>query len=1028
MVLIMLILLNGTAKVAFVHHGNQHFGNSGSYALRPGDEGYNGNSYHRTLDSHFYYNIPVDIHISGTLTSSYAWFLNDNGLLDRLKNSLVDLVGSVYGQNILPYSDREINEYGFLLKKILDDSLIKGEGWPGYPTIVWVPERVFKSLNLMPYSLVALIDSIYGKTDSWGRHISPCILIDDNVHDWYSHTFPDGTPCYNSHKVHQMIENGYRVFIVFIQKHARDFWVWNYVPETWLYEHLQDLANSPDQEQICVYGDDWEKAAGVAGWDFGQAGAPANSYDANMAWLASARDQGWMQPIHVAEAAKWWGVDRIYDSDPFNDPPTIYIDYSAYQELHEWTGGTYDNWYNNFKGTKAYGTDIDAPDLNLNSINGDYEDLWKFSYNNLKNSPDNSLRTLGFFTLNSLLYETAWHTGPGGELVYWGKNLWNHTGKANIFAYASQWLESQKNIFNDSIDIDGDGYNEFVIGTDVLLAVFEKIGGKMIFLCDSSGTAYIGNFFTNWGGEGDYSDYNHTGFGEDAWYENDVYNLQGFYSDTQRAFITFETSGMIKTYTFKKGERYIKLNYNSPFTIWSKSVLSPDIYSIVFNYYPLDFESDISQNGWMYAGFRNLESGEGTFILWGSGNGIKFNFISKVPAGEKVEIGGISGNFEVYLFAGSGNPDLPFQGPGDLEGPIMFNLVQSPEYNIPDTKNVVIKIEAYDPSGVDSVFIHWTNDNWGTVFKTFMPRETLNTYTGLIPPHPEGTTIEYTVYSKDSLGNIAWFGENRNYQVGELNFLMDGILDPGIPTIAENPNMHLWGVYDSDSGRLYIATESAGDGSDLFSNDHFIFVSLDPFKKLVKSPWAKYDSVGFYNFFLADENDNNFVSFFDSLENIIPDSSNFRFASYYSDEGVLEGLIYFRNILGYDPESIYVAVGTYESFDEGTLQWQVPKPRIYNKRIEPDEYVSLMALKIKEHYKNKKFYFKIKTINPEFLINPYDMDLKIEIFDISGRKIFLKYIYNRGKYNLPYMNSGVYFIRILYNKKVQIFKIIKIIR
>jgi len=1028
MVLVILILLSGTGKVAFVHHGNQHFGDNGSYALRPGDEGYNGNSYHRILDSHFYYNVPIDIHISGPLTSSYAWFKNGNGLLERLKNTLVDLVGSVYGQNILPYAAKEINAYGFIIKKIQDDSLIKGEGWPSYPTVIWIPERVFKSTNLMPYSLIALLDSIYGKTDEEGKHISPCILLDDNVHGWYFHTFPDGSPCHNSHKVHQMIEGGHRIFVVFIQKHARDFWVWNYIPQTWLYEHFQDLANSPDQEQICVYGDDWEKAAGVAGWDFGYAGAPSNSYDANIAWLASARDAGWMQPVHVAEAVKWWGVDRIYDEDPLNDPPTIYIDYSAYHELHEWTGGNYDNWYYDFKTTKAYGTDIDAPDLNSNGINGDYEDLWLFSWNNLKNSPSNSLKLLGFLTLNSLLYETAWHSGPGGELVYWGKNLWNHTGKANIFAYASNWLESQKNIFHDSLDIDGDGYMEYVIGTDVLLSVFEKIGGKMIFLCDSSGTLYIGNFFTNWGGEGDYSDYSHSGFGEDAWHENDVYTLQGFYSDTNTSFITFEKSGMIKTYTFKKGEKYVKLTYNSPFTIWSKSVLSPDLEKTIFSYYNLSFENGLSSNGWMYGGFRNLKSGKGAFVLWGSGNGLKFNLISKVPVGEKVEIGGISGNFDIYLYAGDERPDLPFAGPGDLEGPLMFNLVQIPSYNISDTDSVIVKIEAYDPSGIDSVFIYWTNNGWNSIFKTLMKKDTLHTYKGTIPHHPDGTLIEYTLYSRDSLSNIAWLSENRSYQVGKFNFIMDGILDPGIPLIAENPEMHLFALYDRDSGRLYIATESAGDSPDRFANDHFIFISLNPFKKLVKSPWAKYDSVGFYNFFLADENDNSFISFFDSLENIINDTVNFKCASFPSDTGVMEGVIYLRNLLGRDPDSLYIAVGTYETFDGGTLKWQVPRWRTLNQRIEPEEYVLLTLLKIKEKGNEREIKFFIKTINPEFFINPYEREFILKIFDISGRKIFERKI-NKGKYKLPKLKSGVYFIKIENkNREVQTLKTIKLIK
>ncbi|MEN3043759.1 MAG: T9SS type A sorting domain-containing protein [Candidatus Hydrothermales bacterium] len=1026
MVLILIFLFSGTAKVAFVHHGNQHFGDNGFYALRPGDQNYNGNSYHRVLDSHFYYNIPVDIHISGTLTSSYAFFLNDRGLLSRLESDLVDIVGSVYGQNILPYAAREINKFGFIIKRIQDDSLIKGEGWPDHPTVIWIPERVFKSKNLMPYSLVALLDSIYGKKDSWGRHVSPCILLDDNVHEWYSHTFPDGTPCYNSHKVHQMIEDGHRVFIIFIQKHARDFWVWNYVPNTFLYTHFQDLANSWDQEQICVYGDDWEKAAGVAGWDFGYAGAPSNSYDANIAWLSSARNEGWMQPIHVAEAAKWWGVDRIYDQNPYNDPPTIYINYSAYHELHGWTGGNYDNWYNHFKSVKAYGTDHDAPDINLNGIKGDYEDLWLFSWNSLKNLQSSNLKILGFLTLNSLLYETAWHSGPGGELVFWGRNLWNHTGKANIFAYASNWLYSTRSVFKDSADIDGDGFMEYVIGTDVFLAVFERIGGKMVFLCDSSGSVYIGNFFTYWQGEGDHSDYNHSGFGEDAFFENNLYNLYSFYSDTGNAFISFESQGILKTYSFKRGKNFIKLTYSSPYIIWSKAVFSPDLYYLIFNYYNLDFENDISPNGWMYGGFRNRKSGRGVFILWESGIGLKFNLISRVFAGEKVEIGNISGNFNIYLYAGRGVPDLPFIGPGDREGPLLFDLQRNPVYNITSSDSVTVKIKAIDPSGVDSVILYWTNNNWINIFKTLMKKDSSYTYKGIISPHPNGTKIIYTIYAKDSSYNISWLNRNDSFIVGKLNFVMDGKLDPGVPLIAENPQMHLWGFYDRDSGRLYIATEAAGNSNDRFNNDHFIFISFNPYKKIVKSPWAKKDSVGFYNFFLADENDNSFISFFDSLENIVNDTFNFKFKAFSSDTGIMEGVIYLRNLLGSDPDSIYLAVGTYKTFNEGSLEWQVPRWRILNLRIEPVEFILMKILMIEEKYEKKESKFFINTINPKYFFNFYDKDLNLKIYDITGRKIFEKKFFDK-KIQIPKTESGIYFIRIEKEKgEVQVFKIIRL--
>lgn len=961
----------GTVKVAFLHHGNQHFSDNGAYALRPGDPGYVGNSYHRTLDTHFYYQVPVDIHISGPLVHSYAWNQNDNGLLSRLQNSLVDIVGGTYAEHIMPYVAQEMNEFSTWFARQVYDSLIKGPGQPDQPTVIWIPERVWKSENLMPYSLIAVLNTQYGKTDSQGRWIPPVIVLDDNVHGWYPHSYPDGTPCNNPFKVHQMFDSqGNRVFVVFISSTARNQWVWNNVsdPGNPLHQLLWAKANDPDQEQLVLYADDWEKAAGVAGWDFGHPGAPANSYDANIAWAAS---QSWIQFVHIGEVAKWWGVDRIYDTDPLNDPPTIQIDYAAYPELHGWTGGNYDYWYGDFQDTQGYETGL-GPDLNGNGVQGDYEDLWKWGDQELMGVPDNRIAKVGWATLMSLLYETAWHTGPGGVLVDWGRNLWNHSRYAGGFAFGAWWLDQ---VTGGSLtgthirvqDFDGDGIEEYALYNDQICAIFDRRGGRALWLFTADGDVIIGNLLSNWGGEGDWDDGGHLGLFQDSQAENSWFNVSvdtSFAPDSVSLTLSeaYDAGGnpstdLSKTVVLATGRSYLEARYTSTWDNWTKAGVSPDLLTILFHGYTLAFIQGLTPNGWTYAGYANTHTGAKGVFLWASGQGLTYHNLGKLAGGaEKIELGGRSGTYTLYFYAGRGDPEVAGQGPGDLEGPVIYDGWQSPDYQIQPSDSVQIVRRVVDPSGVAWCRIHYGVDgNWsfpdiemweddgGTYDWDGDGQPDPGLYGGYIPPQNYGSTVEYDVYASDGAGNVTWdnnYGQNYRYVVGFVIFRMDGELDRVARLVAQNGGMHLWVYYDPDSTWLYVATEAAGDdGSSGFANDHFIFLSLNP-QTLVAAPWAKAGQVGQWFAFLADENDNNFAGWFDDAQHLVTDTTKVLWAA-GSREGiqVLEGAIRLDRFLGNPPGSVYIAVGSYETWDGGSLQWQVPPPQTVNGDIEADEFL-----------------------------------------------------------------------------------------
>ncbi len=1057
-------IVSGTAKIAFLHHANQSLTDNSYYTLRQGDAGYVGNSFHRTLDTHEYYHVPVDIHISGPLMQSYSWGKNDNGLLSRLRDMPeVWLVGGSYAENIMPYMDSVGNKFSMWYVQNVYDSTIKGISYYDIPNVLWIPERVYKSDSLMPYSLIKILNEEYGKYDSQGRYLAPCIVLDDNALSWYC------SDC-NPRKVYRMYDQeGNYVFVVFIQKIARDNVVWQNMsdPSNSLHQLLWNLSQDADQEQVVIYGDDWEKAAGVAGWDFGQAGAPASSYDANIAWVAS---QDFIQPVHIGEVVKWWGVDKMYDNDPNNDPPVININYATYQELNDWAGGTYDHWYNDFKNTQAYGTG-DGPDLNGNGINGDYEDLWLFGEQRLMrlmHLPDNNVAKLGWTVLMGNLYETAWHTGPGGELVYWGKNVWNHTRYAGLFAYASLWLDSlrlQDTLSHiDSLDLDADGIKEYAIYNSKVFAVFDKRGGRGLVVVNSQGQVIIGNLMTYFGGEGDFDDGAHEGLFEDSQGTNSWYNPSVFYrGDTGvlKFSEAYDAQGdsswdVVKEIRLVPNVSYFEARYNSGFENWVKSAVTPDVWENLLKGYSLKFITGLSNNGWMYAGYENTSSGAKGCYLWASGDGLTYHNIGKTgQLAELIELGGKNDTFTVYFYAGSGNPDINAQGPGDREGPMISGTSYSPWRNILPSDSVLVLTYVNDPSGVSSVSIHYgVNGDWSHSDIPMHEDDGNNydfngngtqdpgLYGAYIPPAPNHSRVEFVIHAYDTNNLDSWdnnFGQNYSYTVGYINFVMDGNLDRVAKLYGQNGDMHLFAYYYSDSSKLYIATEAAGgsEGTGIFQNDHFILVGTR-FDSMLPAMWAKKGVVPFYDFYLADENDNDFVSFFiraDSTDTMAQDTSIFKCASSKNDQGYLEGVVNLKDFYGSVPDSLFIVVLSYETQDSGSLQWEVPRTDSMDDTVKIKECLVFYPNRtvVGEERRGRLSSSDIVYLKKGVSIG-FDTEsthkYTFSLYDILGRQVkIIKGTAKKGKntITLPYssMRRGIYFgvLKMHYNKK-RVFKLI----
>ncbi|MBN1765219.1 MAG: hypothetical protein JW860_08185 [Sedimentisphaerales bacterium] len=252
-------------------------------------------------------------------------------------------------------------------------------------------------------------------------------------------------------------------------------------------------------------------------------------------------------------------------------------------------------------------------------------------------------------------------------------------------------------------------------------------------------------------------------------------------------------------------------------------------------------------------------------------------------------------------------PENPAVG-GDVT--ISFDVTQS---NIADS--------------TDPVYIHRGYNNWDTGVADFAMTYNSgtsrweHTLTG-IPSYVE--QIDFVFH--DNAGT--WdnnSGSDWHITVSggtpPAGFTMDGALDASATEVATDGTVTLWAGYDSVGGELYVASQTAsGTG-----RDRFIFVSDSP-GSLGTAPWAKDGQVAAWEAYLANEENNNYNAWFDAVGNTGNASGSY-----------LEGTLNLVSEFGYLPGIVYLAVGSYESFDNGTLMNQAPDGE-GNFHIESDEY------------------------------------------------------------------------------------------
>ncbi len=165
----------------------------------------------------------------------------------------------------------------------------------------------------------------------------------------------------------------------------------------------------------------------------------------------------------------------------------------------------------------------------------------------------------------------------------------------------------------------------------------------------------------------------------------------------------------------------------------------------------------------------------------------------------------------------------------------------------------------------------------------------------------------------------------------QSDWVMDGQLDADATLVAENGTRRVWaGV---KLGALYIASQDAGGG-----DDAFVAVAADAPSAMRPAMWSKAGTVAGWGAFLASENDNQFVGWFDAA-GVLRTGTGWRSARGGAN-GVLEGSVHLATAFGVEPEQLALVGLRYASANAGALRsaLQVPASLDGNGNAEAGEW------------------------------------------------------------------------------------------
>ncbi|MCK4341557.1 MAG: hypothetical protein KAY37_07540 [Phycisphaerae bacterium] len=477
--------LAGRAKYASIAHGNQSINQAEDLRVHLYDPPTSYKTgFVRTLETHEIFNVPLNIHMSGSLMVATKWAKAPPGddsrtdgptflarVADFVDNDQNDgrpgsLIGGVFAEHIMPYFEGDVNATSI---ELFNDLAFDYFGLtPGDVRVMHTPERVIRSetTGLSPldgHTFEDLEASPYTAT-----------YLDEvtHLHWWF---YPgDSWSGYNGsgdephqHKLHKI--NGVYCFEINDREDQAKFGPHDGGMALDTRFTLVDKASQADQAQVTLIFDDWEALAGKS-FDpvSGQSVENNNQwqYQQTIRWAAN---HPWIEIVNLKDV-----LDRATNpGNPQYDPNWV-IDHGYLYNLgiqtYEWlkhaSEDSYHYWYYNnnagywgneqnfyslvpvisgeqgdyhrrFPGSEPWDdASANAMDAaagavflpsgkthgDVNTPNTLMYDAWAA----VASAPDNGLRRVAEYAFTNLLYETAWHEEDYGETWhYQGTNYGN---------------------------------------------------------------------------------------------------------------------------------------------------------------------------------------------------------------------------------------------------------------------------------------------------------------------------------------------------------------------------------------------------------------------------------------------------------------------------------------------------------------------------------------------------------------------------------------------------------------------------
>ncbi len=476
---------SGRAKYATIAHGNQSINQSDDLRVHIYDPPTtNKTGFIRTLQTHEIFNVPLNVHMSGSLIVSCLWSHaspTDNPLTDGpgflnwvggfINNDQNDgqpgsLIGGVFAEHIMPYFEGDVNARSIELFNELVDDLYGTT--VGDMRVMHTPERVIRSDST---GLTPLDGHTFADIESSGYEAT---YIDEvtHLHWWF---YPGdawsgangGFDAPRHHKIHLI--NGVYCFVINDREDQAKFGPHDGGMALDTRFTLVDKASQADQAQLTLIFDDWEALAGKS-FDPAQGISIENNnqwqYQQTIRWAAN---HPWIEMVNLKDV-----LDRAvnpgnpeYDASWVIDHGYLYnLSIQTYEWLKHAAEDSYHYWYYNenagftgneqdffelvpvltgaqgdyhqrFPGSEPWDdASANSKDLASGSVflpsgkkHGDLNSpgtLMRDAWDLIDAAPAGALRTLAELAYVTLIYETAWHEEDyGATHHYQGTNFGN---------------------------------------------------------------------------------------------------------------------------------------------------------------------------------------------------------------------------------------------------------------------------------------------------------------------------------------------------------------------------------------------------------------------------------------------------------------------------------------------------------------------------------------------------------------------------------------------------------------------------